>query len=100
MKDTAIFGHKSCQLFKNPSIPPIWSLGRFLLNLRGNTNISEKQITNTLILLQNVVRTYVSNSLHRVEEVLVGRGINFREYFNIDNEIVSTDCIFDLNNKV
>lgn len=76
------------------------ALGRFLLNLRGNTNISEKQISGILIILQDVVRTYVSNSLHRVQQTLEERGINLGNYVNLDNEIKAIDCIFDLNNKV
>lgn len=75
------------------------ALGRFLLNLRGNTNVSEKQITGILTMLQDVVRTYVGKSLRRLEQVLQERDINDRDYFDLNNEIESSDCIFDLHKK-
>lgn len=75
------------------------ALGRFLLLLRGSTNISEQQITEILQMMQNVVGIYIVSALHRVEETLQERGVNLREHFDVDNEVRSTNCIFDLNNK-
>lgn len=43
---------------------------------------------------------YVDSSLKRAEQALQERGINLREYFNLENGVKATDCIFDLGNKV
>lgn len=75
------------------------TLGRFLLNLRGNTNISESQISGILTNLQDAVKTYVNKSLHRVEQILEEQRINLQDYIDINNKTELIDCIFDLNNK-
>lgn len=73
------------------------AVGRFLL--RGSTNISEPHITKILHMMQDVVSIYVGDSLRKVKQSLEARGINLRDYVDIQAEVQSTNCVFDLSSK-
>ena len=74
------------------------AIAHFLLQIRATTNASNDLVTAFLKTMQEVVTLNVEKSLQHATQVLRDSAdVNLRDYFDIEEELRSIDCSFDLD---